>query len=161
MANTISRKRSVNASSSKPLEKPQPGYKYFRLETEIRFYELEDIDNTEDGEEAQILITHDKSLVVSKQNLVKRKFPYIITFNHEGPVVLRTMCDLTCGVFEHLEITSPMDMDQIIACMQRILTGTALKQYKVDLRVCKESAKDLAGDKWTLSDLKALSTEKL
>ena len=45
MANTISRKRSVNASSSKPLEKPHPGYKYFRLETEIRFYELEDIDN--------------------------------------------------------------------------------------------------------------------
>ena len=54
-----------------------------------------------------------------------------------------------------------MDVDQIIAYMQCLLRGGELKKYKAFLMECKESAKDLAGDKWTLSDLKALSTEQL
>ena len=49
------------------------------------------------------------------------KFPYIKTFNHEGPTVTSAMHDLTVGVFEHLNITSPMDVDKRLAYTQRIL----------------------------------------
>ena len=70
------------------------------------------------------------------------------------------MCNLTSGVFENCEITSPMEVDQSIAYMQRILRGAALKKYKAVLMVCRESAKDLAGDKWTLGNLKAPSKER-
>ena len=102
MAKTISRKISVKASAAKPLGKPPPGDKTPGLEPAIRFYELEDGDKTEEGEESEILVIHDSRLVVSKKKLVKRKFSYINTFDHEGPSVASTMKDLTSGVFEHL-----------------------------------------------------------
>ena len=43
------------------------------------------------------------------------------------------MRDLTREVFEHLEITSHMDVDQRVAYTQRILRGAALKKYKADM----------------------------
>ena len=64
-------------------------------------------------------------------------------------------------VFEYLDITSPMEADQRIAYMQRILRGVELKKYKAFLMECKQSANDRAGGKWTLGYLKALSTEDL
>ena len=70
------------------------------------------------------------------------------------------MCNLTSGVFENREITYPMEVDQSIAYMQRILRGAALKKYKAVLMECKESAKDPIGEKYTLGDLKVLSTEE-
>ena len=55
---------------------------------------LEDSDETSEGEEAEILVVHDSSLLVSKQNLVKRKFLYIDMFDHEGPAVVNAMREL-------------------------------------------------------------------
>ena len=43
----------------------------------------------------------------------------------------------------------------------RILRGTALKKYKAVLTECRESENDLAGYKWTLGNVKAISTEQL
>ena len=85
--------------------------------------------------------------MVSKKNLVKRKLPLIDTFDHEGPALVNVMRDLTSRVFDHLGITFPMDVDQRLAYKQRILRVAALKKYKVVLVDCKQSAKDLAGDK--------------
>ena len=36
-------------------------------------------------------------------------------FDHEVPAVVSTMSDLTVGVFEHLEIKSPIDVYQMVA----------------------------------------------
>ena len=58
------------------------------------------------------------------------------------------MRNLTSGVFEHLMITFPMEVNQRV-----------LNKYKTVLLECKQLAKDLAGDKWTLGDLEALSNE--
>ena len=102
MAHTISKKISVKASTSKPSGKPPPGDKTCGIDPAIRFYEIEDEDETEKGEEAEILVVYNSSLAASKQNLVKRQFTYIDTFNHDGPVVINTMQNLTVGVFEHL-----------------------------------------------------------
>ena len=102
MAKSISKKSSVKASAAKPLGKPPTGDKTFGIEPAIRFYGIEDGDNNEKGEEAEILVVYDSSLAASKQNIVKRQFPYINTFDHEGPVVINTMCALTVGMFEHL-----------------------------------------------------------
>ena len=75
MANTISKKIYIKASASKPLGKPPPGYKTLGLETAICFYDIEDDDDTEGVEEAEILVVYDSISVASKLNLVKRKFP--------------------------------------------------------------------------------------
>ena len=69
------------------------------------------------------------------------------------------MCNLTNGVLENREITSPMEVDQSIAYMQRIMRVSELKKYKAVLMECKESAKDPIGDKYTLGNLKVLSLE--
>ena len=121
MENTISKRIPVNASTAEPSGKPLSGDKTLRIEPSIRFYEILDRDNTEEVEEAEILITHNKSLAASNQNLVKRKFPYIEMFDHEVPAVVSAIRYLTSEVFEHLDITSPMEVYQRIAYTQRIL----------------------------------------
>ena len=115
MTNTISRKISAKASADKHLVKSLPRDKSIGLEPEIKFYELEDRGKTEEGEEEEIIVIYDSRLAESKQNIVKRKLPYINTFVHEGPAVVSVMCNLTSRLFEHLDITSPMEVDQRIA----------------------------------------------
>ena len=83
------------------------------------------------------------------------------TFNHEGPAVVSTMHGLTSGVFEILNIISPMDVDQRLAYNKHIMIGAALKKYKAVLLECKQSVNNLLGDKWTHSDLKGISTDNL
>ena len=69
------------------------------------------------------------------------------------------MRDLSSRVFEHLDITSPMEVYKSIAYTQRIMIGAALKKYKAVLRAYKESVKDIAGEKCTLGNLRGVSTE--
>ena len=87
------------------------------------------------------------------------QFPYTDTFNHEGPVVINSIHNLTVRVFENLEIISPTDVDKRLAYMQRILRGPSIKKYREILVTCKQSAKELAGDEWTLGDLGGVSIE--
>ena len=127
MVKTTNRIIPVKASAAKPLGKPQPGDKPMGVDPKILLYTLEDGDETTEGEEEYILVVHNSSLAVYKQNLVKSKFPYIDIFYHEGPAVVNAMPDLTSGVFDNLYITSPMYVYQRVACTQRILRGSALK----------------------------------
>ena len=138
MEKTISKKISVNTSVAKPSVKPPPRDKNLGLETAIRFCDIEDSYKTEEGEEAEILVVHDSKCLVSKKKLVRRNFPYTNTFDHEGPAVVSAIRDLNVGVFEHLEITSPMDIYQRIAYIQRIMRGAALKKYKAVLEKCQQ-----------------------
>ena len=73
--------------------------------------------------------------------------------------MVRTICDLTSGVFEYLEITSTTDVDQIVTYTECIMRGEALKKYKAVLLEYKKLEEYLAGDKWTLGELKGISTE--
>ena len=129
------------------------------VDTKIRLYKLEDSDETEEVEESYILVVHNSSLAVYKQNLVKRKFPYIDIFDHGKPAVFNAMPDLTSGLFEHLDINSSLDVDQRVAYTQLIIRGAALKNYKAVLLECKHLAKYLARDSWDLVKLKKLSTD--
>ena len=61
-----------------------------------------------------MLIMNDKILTATKQNLAKMKFPFIDMFDHTGPYVVHAMRGLIVGVFEHLEITSLIDVYQRI-----------------------------------------------
>ena len=67
-------------------------------------------------------------------------------FDHEGPVVIGAMRNITIRLFEHLNITSHMNVDKRLAYTQSILRGAALKKYREVLVTCRQSAKDLAGD---------------
>ena len=80
---------------------------------------------------------HDKILTATKQNLAKMKFPFIDMFDHTGPGVVRALRGLLVGVFEHLEITSPMIFYQSIAYTHRILRVSALNKYKTILEECR------------------------
>ena len=52
-----------------------------------------------------------------------------------------------------------MDLDQMFAYTQSILSGDTFKEYKAVQLDFKQSANDLVGDKWTLGELKGLSTD--
>ena len=73
---------------------------------------------------------HDKSLASTKQNLVKSKFPFINMFNHQLLTVVHAVCNLTVGVFEHLEITSSMDFGQSIGYTHIIIRVSCLDKCK-------------------------------
>ena len=72
MEKSISKKSSVKVSAAKPSGKPPTGDKTWGIDPDIRFYDIEDGDETEKSEEAEILVVYDSSLAASKQNLVKR-----------------------------------------------------------------------------------------
>ena len=74
--------------------------------------------------------------------------------------MVRAMYDLKVGVFEHLEITSPMDADQRILYTQRILRGTDIKKYKQILEGCKVPIKGISRDQWALVVTKDVTTEQ-
>ena len=84
------------------------------------------------------------------RKIVKNRFPYIDTFNHEGPSVISVMRNLTIRVFEHIEITYVMDVDLSIKHTERILRGTSLKKYQHILAGCKALAKGIYGGQWSL-----------
>ena len=69
------------------------------------------------------------------------------------------MRDLPVGVFEHLEITSPMDVEKRLDYTHRILIGVALKKHRVVLVTCRQSVKDITGDGWTLGIMTGLAAE--
>ena len=69
------------------------------------------------------------------------------------------MREITSRVFDHLDITSPMDVYQRVVYTKRTLRGDALKKYKVVLVECKKLEHDLVGDSWDLGNLKELSTD--
>ena len=71
------------------------------LGPDIRFYEIEDDEKTEEGEEAEILVIHDSSLAASKKN-IKRDSPYINIFDYKITSMIHTMKNLTAGVFKNL-----------------------------------------------------------
>ena len=73
--------------------------------------------------------------------------------------MISVMSEVTSELFDHLEINSSMEVDRSISYTQPILKGAGLKKYKAVLRACKDFAKDLAGDKSTLGDLKELYVE--
>ena len=70
-------------------------------------------------------------------------------FDHKGIAVVSTMRELTIGVFEHLEITSPMDVDKRVSDMQRILKEAGLKMYRDVLLGCRQLTKEPMSGKGT------------
>ena len=159
MAKSVSKKISSKASAAKPSGKPPPGDKSFGLDPDIRFYDIEDKDETEKEEESEKLAAYDSILTAYKQNLINMQSPFINTFYHKGSVVIIAMCNLTVNVFEHLDITYPMDVNKRIAYIQSILRETAIKKYQEVMVTCTQLLKELAGDECTLRDMTALTAE--
>ena len=75
--------------------------------------------------------------------------------------MVRAIHNLTSGLFEHLEIASPVYADKMVNSKKRLLRGAAFKTYKLFLTECKESSKEISGDKWALVEIKELTMELL
>ena len=71
-------------------------------------------------------------------------------FNHKVPAVINAMHDIIVGVFEHLKITSSLDLDIRIKYTERILRNSDMKKYRQVLLACKEMDRGTYGDQWTL-----------
>ena len=54
-------------------------------------------------------------------------FLWIDVFNYDGSSAINVVCDLTVGLFKHMDITSNLDLDISIKYMELILRGPALK----------------------------------
>ena len=85
---------------------------------------------------SEILVIHDPSLVASKKQIVKIKFPNMDTFYHEVPAVISEMHNITFGVSKHLETISLMGVDKRIKYTERILRGPVLNKYRQVLAEC-------------------------
>ena len=96
----------------------------------------------------------DKILAATKQNLANSKFPNIDTFDHQGTVGVRTIRVINSGVFENLEIPSPLDIDKRVNCTKRLLRWLLLKKYKDILTECKETLKGISGGQWMIGEVK-------
>ena len=59
MERSIIKRNSAKASTAKRLDTPLHEDKSFGLDPDTRLYLIEDGDNTEEGEDAEILIIHD------------------------------------------------------------------------------------------------------
>ena len=82
-------------SNTKPSARNNlPGDKHTGLEPAILFYEVEDDDNYDSGNEAVIHVKIDKSLTATKQNTKKWTSPVIKYFDHQGPKVIRVLREM-------------------------------------------------------------------
>ena len=71
------------------------------------------------------------------------------------------MHDITVRVFEHLDITSAMDVYVSIKYTERILREPVLNKYQLVLEEYKESEKVLSEYQWSLRFTKGFSMEQL
>ena len=58
------------------------------------------------------------------------------------------MCDLTVGVFENIEITYMLDMDQKVKLTEYILIGPALNKHHAPFMDYKETANKISWYQW-------------
>ena len=68
------------------------------------------------------------------------------TFDHKGPTVVNVMRNLTVGVFEHLSITSSLDVYVRMKYIEIILKVSALRKFKHVMVFLKEKGKEEGGD---------------
>ena len=87
-------------------------------------------------------------------------FPYINMFDHEASSIISTIRNLTVGVFEHIEITSIMDVDRSIKYTYSIMGVPALNIYQQFLAECKDSSMGLPGYQWCIRLEKVVSMEQ-
>ena len=62
-------------------------------------------------------------------------------------------------MFEHLDITSPMDVYQRVAYTKRIPKGAVIQNYREVMVKSRKLAKELTGDEWNLGELAGLSVD--
>ena len=62
--------------------------------------------------------------------------------------------------FEHLEIMSKKGLDLRIKYTERILRNSTLKKFRQVLLTCKDAARGLVGNQWTLRAAKNMTMEQ-
>ena len=95
------------------------------------------------------------SLAAYNKSLIKSNFPWINIFNHEVPVIINAMRDITVGLFEHLEIPPKLDLYLSNKYTNRILRLPALENIWHILLDYKESSRGFDGYQWTLVSAKS------
>ena len=70
------------------------------------------------------------------------------------------MRNLTVGVFEHLSITSSLDVYVRMKYIEIILKVSALRKFKHVMVFLKEKGKEEGGDNWTMVEPKYVSMEE-
>ena len=84
---------------------PFTGDKCPCTEPAICFYEVEDDDKYDSGNDAVIHLKINKASTDTKQNINKLTFPVMKYFDHQGPKIVRMLCEMMVSLFERLGIT--------------------------------------------------------
>ena len=74
--------------------------------------------------------------------------------------MIRAMRNITVEVFNHLEITSEIDVDKMIKYTERILIGEAEKKYIQVLVECKDLEKGISRYQWNLGGTNNVTIEQ-
>ena len=84
----------TRVSNPNPLTgKPFTGDKCPWTKPAICFYKVEDGDKSDSGYDAVIHLKIDKASTDTKKNINKLTLPVIKYFDHQGPKIIRMLCD--------------------------------------------------------------------
>ena len=130
MAKTVN----IRVSDPNPLTgNPFQWGKSPRLEPAIHFYQVEDDDNSDSGDESVIQVKIEKSGAATKQYLKRLTLSVIKSCYHNIPRVLRVLHKITIGVFEHLGIITCRIIYQSWMYAEQVLKGPALTKFSNDV----------------------------
>ena len=75
--------------------------------------------------------------------------------------MINTMCDITVGLFGHIENISILDLYLRIKYTERILRNSDPNKYRQVLFLCNNTYRGLYGNQWTLRAANNVTMEKL
>ena len=79
-------------------------------------------------------------------------FPVIKYFDHQGPKVVRVLCETTVSIFEHFVINTWKGIYQMWIDFGLVLKGLARTKPRKSMLTCKEIARYEAGYQWGLGE---------
>ena len=124
--------------------KPFTGDKCTCPEQDIFFYEVEDYDKSDSGDNSVIHVKIDKSSTDTKQNFNNLTFAVIKYFDHQASKIIHVLRKMMVTVFEHLGITTWKGTEHRWIFVENFLKGPALIKFRNVVLSCKNIARDEA-----------------
>ena len=78
----------------------------YLVEPVICFYKVEDDDKYGIGDDAVLHVKIDKASTATKKKISNLALSVIKYFDHQGPKIIRVLCNMMIMVFEHLGTTT-------------------------------------------------------
>ena len=81
-------------------------------------------------------------------------------FDHEVPIVISAMHNLTVGLFKRLEISSILDVDKVNKHTKHVIRGESINKHRQVLVECNDLSNYLSGYHWNMVSAKSVTMEQ-